>query len=207
MLALVFFLWVGVCAIFFSLGYLVGYNERTAKLIPTERITGPSPVPPTVSSPAKTTGSQGRDQPAPETSMTVAPPPIPPPTGTSPPSASKEAAGAPPGPGAAVATSSGGSPPAEKTEAPASNPAAAPEGEVGVGFTVQVAATRAKQDAERLVSILKSRGYPVFLISPGQAGAADDMYRVQVGPFTSLDDAKRVRTKLVQEGFKPFIKH
>jgi cell division septation protein DedD len=80
-------------------------------------------------------------------------------------------------------------------------------GEVGVGFTVQVAASRTKEDAEALVKILESRGYPVFLVTPEYAHANDNLYRVQVGPFTSKDDAEKVRTKLTQEGFKPFIRH
>jgi len=80
-------------------------------------------------------------------------------------------------------------------------------GEVGVGFTVQVVASRTKQDAEALVKILEERGYPVFLVTPEYAHADDNLYRVQVGPFASKDDAEKVRTKLTQEGFKPFIKH
>jgi cell division septation protein DedD len=80
-------------------------------------------------------------------------------------------------------------------------------GEVGVGFTVQIAASRTKQDAEALVKILEGRGYPVFLITPEYAHSNDNLYRVQVGPFTSKDDAEKVRTKLTQEGFKPFIRH
>jgi cell division septation protein DedD len=80
-------------------------------------------------------------------------------------------------------------------------------GEVGVGFTVQIAASRTKQDAEALVKILEGRGYPVFLVAPEYAHANDNLYRVQVGPFTSKEDAEKVRAKLTQEGFKPFIRH
>jgi DedD protein len=80
-------------------------------------------------------------------------------------------------------------------------------GQVGVGFTVQIAASRTKQDAEALVKILEGRGYPVFLVAPEYAHANDDLYRVQVGPFTSKDDAEKVRTKLTKEGFKPFIRY
>jgi cell division septation protein DedD len=84
-------------------------------------------------------------------------------------------------------------------------PAAA--GEVGVGFTVQVVASRTKEDAEALVKILEGRGYPVFLVTPEYAHANDNLYRVQVGPFASRNDAEKVRAKLTQEGFKPFIRH
>ena len=80
-------------------------------------------------------------------------------------------------------------------------------GEVGGGFTVQVVATGTKGDAETLVRILKGRGYPVFLVAPQQAHANDNLYRVQVGPYTSRDSAEKARAKLTGEGFKPFIRH
>jgi len=88
----------------------------------------------------------------------------------------------------------------------ASTPPAA-AGEVGVGITVQVVASRTKADAEALVKILEGRGYPVFLVTPEYAHANDNLFRVQVGPFASRNDAEKVRAKLTQEGFKPFIKH
>jgi cell division septation protein DedD len=78
---------------------------------------------------------------------------------------------------------------------------------VGEGITLQVAALRTKQDAEALVNILKTRGYPVFMVTPEYAHADDNLYRVQVGPFRTRPDADKVHDKLVQEGFKPFIKH
>jgi cell division septation protein DedD len=78
---------------------------------------------------------------------------------------------------------------------------------VGQGITLQVAALRTKPDAEALVDILKTRGYPVFLVTPEYAHADDNLFRVQVGPFKTHEDADKVRNKLSQEGFKPFIRH
>ena len=72
---------------------------------------------------------------------------------------------------------------------------------------MQIAASRTRQDAEALVKILEGRGYPVFLVTPEYAHAKDNLYRVQVGPFTSRDDAEKVRAKLTREGFKPFVRH
>ena len=72
---------------------------------------------------------------------------------------------------------------------------------------VQITASRTRQDAEALVKVLKGRGYPVFLVTPGTAHTNDNLYRVQVGPFASREDAEKVRTRLTQEGFKPFIRH
>ena len=70
-----------------------------------------------------------------------------------------------------------------------------------------MAALRTKQDAEALVDILKDGGYPVFLVTPEYAHADDNLFRVLVGPFRTRDDAEKVRDKLAQEGFKPFIRH
>jgi cell division septation protein DedD len=75
-----------------------------------------------------------------------------------------------------------------------------------VGITVQVAASRNRADADKMVEILKARGYPVFVVTPEYADAKDNLYRVQVGPFRSAEEAETVRAKLVQEGLKPFIR-
>jgi cell division septation protein DedD len=205
-LVLVFLAGVAVCGVFFSLGFLVGYNERSARMAPvTERVATPATIPPTVNAPLETApvGSSGA---APST--TSVPPPLNPMQASapaSPPSAEK--------PVTATGTASPSTAPHPSAQAerePKPGPTASPPaavGEVGVGFTVQVVASRTKQDAEALVKILGGRGYPVFLVTPEYAHANDNLYRVQVGPFKSKDDAEKVRTKLTQEGFKPFIKH
>src|SRR6266404_1707794 len=51
-LILFFFAGVAVCAVFFALGFLVGYNERAPTVAAdTERVTQPSDIPPTVNPP------------------------------------------------------------------------------------------------------------------------------------------------------------
>jgi len=206
-LILVFLAGVAVCGVFFSLGFLVGYNERSTRMAPvTERVATPATIPPTVNTPLETTpvGSSGA---APST--TSIPPPL---TAiqasvpASPPGEQKPVAA----PGTASPVAAPHPSPAEAEREPGPGATATPPaavGEVGVGFTVQVVASRTKQDAEALVKILEGRGYPVFLVTPEYAHANDNLYRVQVGPFKSRDDAEKVRTKLTQEGFKPFIKH
>ncbi len=204
-LILLFLAGVAVCGVFFSLGFLVGFNERFSRSAPpTERVTAPAAIPPTVNPPAESVkvtpqeSAAGRTpgKPAPDTSAAqpagpgrkAAPPQAK--TAAATPSAPQHAAAAPAKP--------------ETSQQPAS--AAAP-GEVGQGITLQVAALRSKQDAEALVNILKGRGYPVFLVTPEYAHANDNLFRVQVGPFKTRDDAEKVRSKLSQEGFKPFIRH
>ena len=187
-LLFVFLVGVAVCAVFFSLGFLVGYNERSLKeVLVSERVTSPPVIPPTV---------------------------VPVPGGA--PNAAKETA-SPPTAGTQPMTMTGPvpvSPPAAGVSPPKlpaasgalANVPAAPGREVGVGITLQVAASRSREDAQKMVEILKTRGYPVFIVTPEYAKAKDNLYRVQVGPFRSSDEAEKVRVKLVQEGLKPFIR-
>jgi cell division septation protein DedD len=206
-LILAFLAGVAVCGVFFSLGFLVGYNERSARMSAvTERVLTPATIPPTVNPPLETTPG-GPSGAAPST--TTVPPPLAPPQASAPPSPPNEQkpVTAPQMPPSVTAPPP--SPAPVETE-PGTGTAAAPPagaGEVGVGFTVQIAASRTKEDAEALVKILEGRGYPVFVVTPEYAHANDNLYRVQVGPFTSQGDAEKVRAKLAQEGFKPFVRH
>jgi DedD protein len=204
-LILVFLAGMAVCGVFFSLGFLVGYNERSSKATPVvERVTAPAATPPTVNPPPQSSQATSKG-PATPTASANPPAELP-----SPPPAAESKLSATP---ASLATPVAAPASAPKTEkaaemAPTQPPAATPAaGEVGVGYTIQVAASRTKQDAEALVTILKARGYPVFLVTPEYAHANDNLFRVQVGPFTSREDAEKVRARLAQEGFKPFLRH
>jgi DedD protein len=204
-LILLFLAGVAVCGVFFSLGFLVGFNERFSRSAPaTERVTAPAAIPPVVNPPAESVkvapqeAAVGRapGNPAPDASSAQ---PAAPGRNPAPPQAKTSAATPPALRHAAAAPAK-----PETSQQPA---AAAAPGEVGEGITLQVAALRSKQDAEALVNILKGRGYPVFLVTPEYAHAGDNLFRVQVGPFKTRDDAEKVRTKLSREGFKPFIRH
>jgi len=200
-LILLFLVCVAVCAIFFSMGFIVGYNERGSRMAPaTEVVNAPAAIPPTINPPPDSTPAPS----SPATPGSASPGTTPetevlPPAGTSsapPPAKPAETApGAAPSPATAPSKPNPSSPPA---------PAA---GAVGEGITLQVAALRTRQDAEALVDVLKTRGYPVFMVTPEYAHSDDNLFRVQVGPFRTAADAGKVRDKLVQEGFKPFIKH
>ncbi len=194
-LILIFLACVATCAVFFSMGFMVGYNERFSSSTPkTEVVTAPTVIPPTVIPPAESAqvtppvAPAGQTNPAPDAGVT--------------PPATKGPAGTASAPQPVTPAS-----PAAKAPASPQPAAAATPGEVGEGITLQVAALRTKQDAEALVGILKGRGYPVFLVAPEYAHADDNLFRVQVGPFKTRDDAEKVRAKLAQEGFKPFIRH
>jgi len=237
-LVLIFLGGVAVCALFFSAGFLVGYNERLTKApAVTEQVSPPSDIPPVVNNAAAPSGNQSTTTPAaqaanpdiqsapapnaqeaPATEVTHPEPVRPEPLAASqppkqaPPPEVKAATNAKPTE-APPSTPPAPAPTSAKAEAPAGrgvkaeSPAQA-EGPSGTGpFVIQVAATN-QHDAERIVAALKALEYPVNLVTPEQAKAGDNLYRVQVGPFDSHDAAERIRQKLIQDGFKaPFIKH
>jgi cell division septation protein DedD len=196
-LAVVFLIWAGICAVFFSLGFLVGYNEQSSKLASlTERVAEPSAVPPLVSSPHRSSDSRTKE------SKVFSPPP----SGGSTDSDEVVTQASPPAAPSKAAESAAADQDSETQSVTPSASQGQKLREVGMGYTVQVDALRAKGDAEVIVKILKERHYPVFLVAPEYSNTRDNLYRVQVGPFASRDDADKVRTKLAKEGFKPFVR-
>jgi DedD protein len=218
-LTLLFLLGVGVCAVFFSLGFLVGYKERSSSnAAEVERVTSPADAPPVVNPPPEkeetslqhavtpvpavqtvqspTTDSGQRSQPRPNGPVPAAPREV---SGGR--ASATSASGQDAGSGAAPAAATAGNP--SSSEAPGRFPTKQPE---TAGIVLQVAALQSMEDAGRLVKVLKERGYPVFLVNPKDAQASDNLFRVQVGPFALRDEAEKTRQKLVTEGFKPFIK-
>ena len=194
---------IAVCAIFFSLGFLVGFNERGSHLGPTtEVVAPPSVTPPTINPPPDSGQIASQYPSASNPSANVEPQTeVIPSTGDGPIAATHEEKPA----------KSSSTKKQHKAEAqPAPNPPSprtlAP-GEVGEGIMLQVAALRTKQDAEAMAGVLKKHGYSVFMVAPDNPHAANSLYRVQVGPFRTRPEADKVRDKLVQEGFKPFVKH
>jgi DedD protein len=197
-LILVFLVGVAACAVFFSLGFLVGYNERTSRSAgPTEQVTPTGVIPPNVNAPLETVQTTGNET-APISPRETAPKP----------SLTESAAQPKPLASPPESPKASSSPPAS-TRAAASSAASrsAPGRPVETGYTVQVTALRDKQDAEKLVNELKSRGFAVFVVRPEYSGAKDNLYRVQVGPFATREEAEKVRGRISKEGFKPFIKH
>lgn len=206
-LVLMFLAAVAVCAVFFSLGFVVGYNHAPSKVGPvTENVNPSGEVPPTVNSP-----SGGSSQPSSQgmetEKVTAESPSIPQPERPAP---------LQPSPAATTAAETSRAPKkaapkkaAESKHAPPSVNHAAPRAQntYGVHFAVQVMASRAKTDAGNLVKLLKSRGYPAYLVTPQEVNAKDNLFRVQVGPFASRVTADSTRDKLVGEGFRPFVVH
>lgn len=71
------------------------------------------------------------------------------------------------------------------------------------GYFVQVAAVSKQEDADSLVDALKKKEYPAF-VAP--AVATDKLFRVQLGPYSDVKDAEGMRTKLIGDGYSPILK-
>jgi len=204
-LVLMFLAAVAVCGVFFALGYVVGYNHSPSKTTPvTENVTGSGNIPPTVNPPAG--GSSQPSAQSPETedvgsgSASIPKPERPQPLATEPAAAPHAQAQKPPVKSAPqMAQKSKPAAAAQKRPAPSAPTHA------GSHFAVQVMASKTRADAENLRTLLKSHGYQVYVLSPQQAHAKDNLYRVQVGPFPSRVAADRARDKLEGEGLRPFV--
>jgi DedD protein len=69
-------------------------------------------------------------------------------------------------------------------------------------YYVQVAAVSKQEDAGALVDALKKKQYAAFAANtPG-----DNLFHVQIGPFSDIKDAEMARGKLVSDGYNPILK-
>jgi len=74
----------------------------------------------------------------------------------------------------------------------------------GDGFTVQVAAVKARSEADTIAQRLARKGYQSYVIAP--AAGAPAVFRVRVGKYKERKDAESVAGRLAkEEQFKPWI--
>jgi cell division septation protein DedD len=66
---------------------------------------------------------------------------------------------------------------------------------------VHIASVSHQEDADVLVDALRKRGYAVAV----RRDPTDDMFHVQVGPFSSLNDANATRQKLLNDGYNASV--
>jgi DedD protein len=184
-LLFLFFGLVGICALFFALGYSLG--RKTEPGLTTASAAAPQ------TSPNMNKASSAA---APAQPMTfyksveqkTASPDLAPPA-----DAKTDNSAAP----AAPASGTSPSAPASTTADPATMlPASS-------SYFVQVAAVSKQEDADALVDALKKKEYPAFVAAQS---AADKLFRVQLGPFADVKDAEAMRTKLVGDGYSPILK-
>lgn len=187
-LLVLFFGLVGVCALFFALGYSLG--RKSEPMIPT---TSAAVAPQTAPGTGK--ASSGA---APAPAMTFyksveqkdANPELTPAA-----DAKTDTTTA-----AAPATANGNATPAQT---PAANTPDSTTTLPTVGYFVQVAAVSKQEDADSLVDALKKKEYPAFVAAPV---TTDKLLRVQLGPFSDVKEAEAMRTRLIADGYSPILK-
>jgi cell division protein FtsN len=95
-------------------------------------------------------------------------------------------------------------PPGAAASSPAP-PGSHPAPVTGPGtIVVQIAAISREDDAVALAGALRKKNYNVFVVNNPVTN--DKLYHVQVGPFTSLQDAEAMKLKLTGEGYNPIVK-
>jgi DedD protein len=184
-LLVLFFGLVGICALFFALGYSLGRKSEPAITTASAALT-PQPA----SGAGKV--SSGAAATAPMTfyksveQKDASPELTPAADAKTDPKAD---------PNAAAANTTPGQTPATNAADPATTlPTAA--------YFVQVAAVSKQEDADALVDALKKKQYPAF-VAPV---TADKLCRVQVGPFSDVKEAEAMRTRLIADGYSPILK-
>ena len=175
----IFFVLVAICAVFFTMGYLLGRSSPSMAASTTVVSTVPggnnNPANKPSANAAKVT--QAAQENKTSDASTSSNPPV---QLTVPPPASK---------------------PLDESS-PSVNPDAKAAAN-GASYMVQVAAVTRQEDAEILVSALRKKQYPVFLVAnlPGDA-----LFHVQVGPFADPKDAEAMRNRLVADGYNAIVK-
>lgn len=71
------------------------------------------------------------------------------------------------------------------------------------GYFVQVAAVSRQEDADSLVEALKKKQYPAFTANNS---SADKFFHVQVGPYSEMKEAESMRSRLIADGYNPIVK-
>jgi DedD protein len=186
-LLVLFFGLVGVCALFFALGYSLGRKSEPAVTTASAALT------PQISSNAtKAGGSTGHAAPPMTFYKAVE---------------QKDANPELTAPADAKADSTAATSANSTTTAAATSPTANPNDSTTAlpisGYFVQVAAVSKQEDAEALVDALKKKEYPAFVAAQA---TTDKLFRVQLGPYGEAKEAEAMRTRLIGDGYSPILK-
>jgi DedD protein len=182
-LLVLFFGLVGICALFFAVGYSLGRKSEPA-ITTASAATSPQIVPGT------TKASSGSPATAPMTFYKSVEQKDANPELTPTVDAKTEPAAAP-----STGTAPAQTPAADAADGAATLPTAS--------YFVQVAAVSKQEDGDALVDALKKKTYPAFVASPVPA---DKLFHVQVGPFSDIKDAEAMRARLIADGYSPILK-
>lgn len=179
-LLVLFFGLVGICALFFALGYSLGRKSEPA-VTTASAATTPQTVPGTSKA----------------SSGSAAAPPM-----TFYKSVEQKDANPELTPATDAKTDTAPTTTTPVQNTPASTPESGATLPSGAGYFVQVAAVSKQEDADALVDALKKKTYPAFVA----AAQADKLFRVQVGPFSDIKEAEGTRTRLIADGYSPILK-
>lgn len=186
-LLVLFFGLVGVCALFFALGYSLG--RKSEPMIPTSS----AAVAPQTAPGTSKASSGASAAPAMTFYKSVEQK-----------DANPELT---PAADAKTETAAAATPAANGNATPAqSAPANPPDPTMTLptaGYFVQVAAVSKQEDADSLVDALKKKEYPAFVAAPV---TTDKFLRVQLGPFSDIKDAEAMRARLIADGYSPILK-
>jgi len=190
----IFFALAAMCGTFFGLGYSLGRNsgpmsiqsEEAAKLVSSSGAKPAAGV--TVTTPPASDVSSIPASAAPNTAANSQPDPAP----------AQDEAGSEDASTNPVGTVKPAAVPANTAAVKTPELATAPG-----SITVQVAAVTKQEDAQALVSALRRKNYPVFVLPISNT---DSLYHVQVGPFAELKDAEAMRSKLAGDGYNAIVK-
>jgi cell division septation protein DedD len=184
-LLVLFFGLVGVCALFFAVGYSLGRKSEPA-ITTASAAASPQIVPGTTkarsgspAAPMTFYKSVEQKDAVPELTPTVDP------KSDSTTAPADSAQTATPTPAAAA-------PDTSATTLPTSS-----------SYLVQVAAVSKQEDGDALVDALKKKAYPAFVTAQLPA---DKLFHVQVGPFSDIKDAEAMRARLIADGYSPILK-
>jgi DedD protein len=179
-LLFLFFFLVGICSLFFALGYSLG---RKSDGITTASAASAASTSTAATKPA---GGDSAQQPPLSSYKSVERK-----------DANQEQTAA------AAKSDSSTSASADSASQPTANSTEAATPSAAGGYFVQVAAVSKQDDAEALVDALKKKQYPAFVAT---GSGTDKLFRVQLGPFADVKDAEAQRAHLISDGYNPILK-
>jgi DedD protein len=216
-----FFLLAAICGVFFSIGYSLGKSTGREQALNDQPAAAPTEIAASASGssqnkPSAVVAVKAQAEPAPqEQSATPNPSPLTfykavQQTGAATQVPSKETHPAAPASVTAATESAPAETTAKSTPPSSASVSPLPQGGrpvpvTGPGtFVVQIAAISREDDAVALAGALRKKNYNVFVVNNPITN--DKLYHVQVGPFSSLQDAEAMKAKLTGEGYAPIVK-
>jgi DedD protein len=183
---------VVICAVFFTMGYMLGRGSAPSAGKTEVVASVPSSSAPSAKPSAVNKNSEPGTQPC-----MAGSPKCPPSSGSATDSSSNSPeTQAPASSSTQTASVSNNTSNPARPEQPATGP------RPGGTIIIQVAAVSKQEDAEILVAALRRKQYPAFVTNT----ASDPLFHIQVGPFSDPKEADAMRGRLVNDGYNAIVK-